>query len=97
MQKEYAGEVSFRFAWEAEKTHLVLFNQAKLALDEEQDLKLDSIGVGGICGYTLDGELLKSALYVKQEKKDSKYLEIRCISYQISLRLFYILKFYEFC
>ena len=41
MQKEYAAEVSFRFAWEAEKTHLVLFNQAKLALDEEQDLKLD--------------------------------------------------------
>ncbi len=57
MQKEYAAEVSFRFAWEAEKTHLVLFNKVKLALDKGQDLKLDSIGVCRICGYTLDGEL----------------------------------------
>jgi rubrerythrin len=69
MQKEYATEVSFRFAWEAEKTHLLLFKQAKLALDEVQDLKLDSIGVCGICGYTLDGELPEKCPICKARKE----------------------------
>jgi len=37
MQKEYAAEVTFRFAWEAEKTHAELFKKAKASIDEERD------------------------------------------------------------
>jgi rubrerythrin len=56
MQKEYAAEVTFRFAWEAEKTHVALFKKAKAGIDEERDLDVGPIGVCDVCGYTVEGE-----------------------------------------
>ena len=55
MQNEYAAEVTFRFSWEAEKTHVELFKKAKASIDEERDPDLGPIGVCDVCGYTLDG------------------------------------------
>ena len=54
MQNEYAAEVTFRFAWEAEKTHAELFKKAKVSIDEEQDPDLGPIGVCDVCGYTVE-------------------------------------------
>lgn len=56
LQKEYAAEISFRFGWEAEKTHAVFFERAKESVDKDQDLKLDDVGVCMVCGYTIEGE-----------------------------------------
>ena len=56
MQNEYAAEVTFRFSWEAEKTHVELFKKAKASIDEERDPDLGPIGVCDVCGYTLEGE-----------------------------------------
>ena len=55
-QKEYAVEVSYRYAWEAEKTHAVFFKRAKDADDSREDLKPGSIFVCTVCGYTVEGE-----------------------------------------
>ena len=56
MQKEYGAEVSFRFAWEAEKTHAELFKKAKTSIDEGRDPEVGPIGVCDVCGYTVEGE-----------------------------------------
>ena len=56
MQKEYAAEVSFRYAWEAEKTHADFFKRAKKEAEAGRDLKLGPIGVCDVCGYTVEGE-----------------------------------------
>ncbi len=56
MQKEYSAETSFRFAWEAEKTHEVFYNRAKEAVDKNMDLELGDIGVCEVCGYTVEGD-----------------------------------------
>lgn len=56
LQKEHGAEISFRFAWEAEKTHAAFFERAKDAADQDNDLDLDDVGVCEVCGYTVEGE-----------------------------------------
>lgn len=55
-QKEYAAEISFRFAWEAEKTHAAFYERALDAVQNERDLDLGQLGVCDVCGYTVEGE-----------------------------------------
>ena len=55
-QKEYAAEISFRFAWEAEKTHAAFYERALDAVKNEKDLELGPVGVCRVCGYTVEGE-----------------------------------------
>jgi rubrerythrin len=57
MQAEHAAEISFRFAWEAEKTHASLYERAKNVADQDMDLELEDIGVCTICGYTVEGDV----------------------------------------
>ena len=56
VQEEYAAEISFRYAWEAEKTHAAFYERAKDAADQDMDLELDDMGVCAVCGYTVEGE-----------------------------------------
>jgi len=56
MQKEYAAEISFRYAWEAEKTHAEFYRRAKEAADEGNDLELGPVGVCEVFGHTVEGE-----------------------------------------
>lgn len=56
MQNEYAAEISFRFAWEADKTHAAFYERAKDAVDKEEDLDLGDVGVCNVCGYTVEGD-----------------------------------------
>lgn len=56
IQKEYAAEVSFRYAWEAEKTHAQFYRRAKEAAEAGRDLYLGSVCVCDVCGYTVEGE-----------------------------------------
>lgn len=57
MQKEYAAEISFRYAWEAEKTHAEFYRRAKGAVDAGSDLELGPVGVCEVCGHTIEGEV----------------------------------------
>lgn len=72
MQKEYAAEISFKFAWEAEKTHLNLYHKAKEAAIKGKDVVLDIVGVCNVCGYTIEGELPEKCPVCKA-KKDSQF------------------------
>ena len=55
-QKEYAAEVTLRYAWEAEKTHVEFFKKAKMDVDAGRDVKLGPVSVCEVCGYTVEGE-----------------------------------------
>ena len=68
LQKEYAAEISFRFAWEAEKTHAEFYERAKDAADQDKDLELDQIGVCIVCGYTVEGEAPERCPICKAKK-----------------------------
>jgi rubrerythrin len=53
---ERAAEVSFRYAYEAEKTHAELFKRAKKAVDSGEDVRLGDVQICSVCGYTVEGE-----------------------------------------
>lgn len=67
-QKEYATEISFKFAWEAEKTHATFFERAKDALDQDNELILEALGVCDICGYAIEGSLPERCPICKAKK-----------------------------
>ncbi|MFQ6054289.1 MAG: rubrerythrin family protein [Candidatus Bathyarchaeia archaeon] len=70
MQKEYAAEVSFRYALEAEKTHAEFFRRAREAADDGRDLDLGPIGVCNACGYTVEGEIPEVCPICKARKNN---------------------------
>ncbi len=47
---------SFTWALEAEKTHAEFFKRAKQAVDGGKDIKLGTMQVCSICGYTIEGD-----------------------------------------
>lgn len=55
-QREFGAEVTFRYAWEAEKTHVVFYEKAKRSVDSGRDVELGPMGVCEVCGYTVEGE-----------------------------------------
>jgi rubrerythrin len=55
-QAERGAEISFTWAWEAEKIHASLFQQAKQAVDEGRDVDLGPVQVCVVCGYTVEGD-----------------------------------------
>ena len=67
--KEYLAEISFKYDWEAEKTHARFYKKAKAVLKEE-DLELGDIGVCNVCGYTIEEEIPERCPICKA-KKDS--------------------------
>jgi rubrerythrin len=54
-QSEREAVQSFRYALETEKTHAVLFQGAKKAVDGGKDVTLGSVHICGECGYTVAG------------------------------------------
>lgn len=68
-QKEYGAEVTFRYAWEAEKTHAGLFAKAKEAADQKKDADLKQIGVCDVCGWTFEGEAPDQCPICKAKKE----------------------------
>lgn len=69
MQEGHAAEISFRFAWEAEKTHAAFYERAKNAVDQNNDLELDDMGVCKVCGYTVEGEVPERCPICKAKKE----------------------------
>ena len=55
-QKEYGAEVTFRYAWEAEKTHAGLYAKAKGYAEQKKDADFKQLGVCDICGWTFEGD-----------------------------------------
>ncbi len=68
-QKEYGADVTFRYAWEAEKTHASLFARAKEAAEQKMDATFKAIGVCEVCGWTYEGETLDQCPICKAKKE----------------------------
>ena len=56
MQEEKGAQRSFEWSYATEKQHKMMFEKAKQAVDNGDDMKLDPIQVCEVCGYTLEGE-----------------------------------------
>ena len=55
-QNEGTAEKSFEWAWEAEKIHARMYQDAKESVKSGEDPELDEIQVCSVCGHTLEGE-----------------------------------------
>ncbi|MGM0420105.1 MAG: rubrerythrin family protein [Bacillota bacterium] len=56
-QKENDAIKSFHYALEAEKAHSRLFNEAKAAVEQDEDFAMDEVHVCSVCGFTIKDEL----------------------------------------
>ena len=54
-QGERGVQISFTWAWEAEKIHATLFEKAIQAVAEGQDVTLEPVQICEVCGYTVEG------------------------------------------
>jgi rubrerythrin len=75
-KKEYTAEVSFRYAWEAEKTHAELYERAKDIVDAGSDIDLGPIGVCKVCGYTIEGEAPDNCPICKAKKDTFSFYSV---------------------
>jgi rubrerythrin len=55
-QGEKGAETSFRWAMEAEKNHLGLYEKAKKAVDAGKDAEFGDLQVCPVCGHTVEGD-----------------------------------------
>ncbi len=56
MQGEEEASTSFKWALEAEKTHVEFYNRAKEELKSKDKLDLGDMQICSVCGYTKEGE-----------------------------------------
>lgn len=55
LQEEKSAIRTIHYAYEAEKIHSSMYAQAKQAVKEGQDVKLDDVYICPVCGYTHEG------------------------------------------
>lgn len=56
LQKEKGAERTTNWALQAEKIHAGIYQKAKQAVENNEDLKIDDIYICDACGYTVEGE-----------------------------------------
>ncbi|MCS7097681.1 MAG: rubrerythrin family protein [Candidatus Methanomethyliaceae archaeon] len=56
IQEERNAERTTNWALQAEKVHASIYQRAKQAVDEGKDLKIGSIYICNVCGYTVEDE-----------------------------------------
>lgn len=56
LQVEAGAQRSMDWALEAEKVHEVMYGQAKESVLSGQDIKLDTVHICDLCGWTVEGE-----------------------------------------
>ncbi|MFX1565209.1 MAG: rubrerythrin family protein [Promethearchaeota archaeon] len=56
VQDEKGADTSFRWAMEAEKNHLGLYEKAKKAVDTGNDANIGDLQVCPVCGHTVEGD-----------------------------------------
>ena len=56
LQEEKKALQSMQWAFEAEKIHRVMYQEAKKSADAKKDITMGKIQICGNCGYTVEGE-----------------------------------------
>ncbi len=67
-QGEVGAEITFRYAWEAEKTHAALYQKAKLSVEQKNDAPLKQVAVCEVCGWTVEGDVPDQCPVCKAKK-----------------------------
>jgi len=75
-QKEMGASKSFERAFATEKKHKALFEKAITALEKGNDMKLDTVQVCSVCGYTLEDHIAPDACPVCGAKKEN-YIDFK--------------------
>ncbi len=57
LQQEKGAVRSTHYALEAEKIHAKMYTDAKKVVMEQQDIKIGTIRICDVCGYTHDGDI----------------------------------------
>jgi len=71
-QNEANAEESFRWAYLSEKIHTRMFQKAKEAVDDGKDVKLGTIQICQMCGFTIEGEAPDKCPVCKEPKERFK-------------------------
>ncbi len=71
-QGEKGAETSFTWALEAEKIHFTLYQKAKQAVDQGEDVDLGPIQICQVCGYTVEGDAPERCPLCKARKEKFK-------------------------
>lgn len=56
LQEEKGAQRTTDWALQAEKIHAGMYQRAKQAVENNEDIKLGSVYICGMCGYTVEGE-----------------------------------------
>lgn len=56
LQNEKSAEQSTNFAWQAEKVHAGMYQEAQQAVDSGKDADVGDVYICGVCGWTVEGE-----------------------------------------
>jgi rubrerythrin len=56
-QGERGAELSFHYAYSAEKIHAAMFQEAKQSVDSGRDIELGPVQICEVCGYTHEGDI----------------------------------------
>ncbi len=56
LQNENEARKSVQYALEAEKIHAQMYEKAKAAVKNGEDVSLDKVYICSVCGYTMEGE-----------------------------------------
>lgn len=68
-QDEKGAKRTFEWSYATEKEHKKLFEKAKNAVDEGNDVDLDAVQVCEVCGFTLEGEAPDQCPVCKAKKE----------------------------
>lgn len=71
-QKEKGAARSFDWSYQTEVEHRKLFEKAKAAVDQGKDVKLCTVQVCDVCGFTLEGDAPDQCPVCKAKKKHFK-------------------------
>ena len=56
LEEEYGAKTSINYALEAEKIHEKMYEKAKEAAENDEDIELDDVSICPKCGYTTEGD-----------------------------------------
>ncbi len=69
LQQEKGAVRSTHYALEAEKIHAKMYTDAKKVVMEQQDIKIGTIRICDVCGYTHDGDIPEKCPICKAPKE----------------------------
>jgi len=72
LQEEMGARRTTDWAWQAERIHAAMYQKAKQAAANKEDLDLGPVFICEVCGYTVEGKAPTGARSVSHQRRDSR-------------------------